>query len=208
MDVNWRNLSVLIAAVALAGAWIGQGQADSEVVFPMPPGPLYVKECGSCHTAYAPGLMPARSWQKMMSELDNHFGEDASLEEPERQAILRWLTDYAADGPHANMLMRRIAASIPPGAAPQRITETPMFKFQHDEVPAHIWKRPKVAAQPIAAPATHAPTRAAIPSARCASPGTESQGGLALAWGYLPRPKASLSRAAVRAQESSSALRS
>ncbi|MCS6786005.1 MAG: diheme cytochrome c [Thiobacillaceae bacterium] len=144
MELNWKNLGVLAATLVLAGSWIAQGQADSEVVFPMPPGPLYVKECGSCHTAYAPGLLPARSWQKMMAELDNHFGEDASLEEPERLAILRWLVDYAADGANANLLMRRIAASIPRGAMPQRITETPLFKFQHDEVPAHIWKRPKI----------------------------------------------------------------
>lgn len=144
MGVNWRSVLLLIAVVVLVGAWIAQGQADNEVVFPMPPGPLYVKECGSCHTAYAPGLLPARSWQKLMHELDNHFGEDASLEEPERLAILRWLTDYAADGPNANMLMRRIANSIPRGAAPQRITETPLFKHQHDEVPAHIWKRAKI----------------------------------------------------------------
>ncbi len=144
MDVNVKNLSVLAAAVVSASFWIGQGQADNEVVFPMPPGPLYVKECGSCHTAYAPGLLPARSWQKMMDELDNHFGEDASLDEPERLAILRWLTDYAADSPNANMLMRRIASSIPRGAQPQRITETPLFKHQHDEVPAHFWKRPKI----------------------------------------------------------------
>lgn len=144
MGVNWKNLSALIAAVTLAGAWIGRGQADSEVVFPMPPGPMYVKECGGCHTAYAPGLLPARSWQKMMNELDNHFGEDASLDEPERLAILRWLTDYAADAQNATMLMRRIAASIPRGAQPQRITETPLFRHQHDEVPAHIWKRAKI----------------------------------------------------------------
>ncbi|MGQ9860823.1 MAG: diheme cytochrome c [Thiobacillaceae bacterium] len=144
MGVNVKNLSLLVVAIVLTGVWIGQGQADSEVVFPMPPGPLYVKECGSCHTAYAPGLLPARSWQKMMNELDNHFGEDASLAEPERLAILRWLTDFAADNPNANMLMRRIAASIPRGAAPQRITETRLFSFQHDEVPTHFWKRAKI----------------------------------------------------------------
>lgn len=144
MGVNTQNLTILVVAVVLAGAWISQGQADSEAVFPMPPGPLYVKECGSCHTAYAPGLLPARSWQKMMNELDNHFGEDASLDEPERLAILRMLIDYAADNPNANMLMRRIAASIPRGEQPQRITATRLFTYQHDEVPAHIWKRPKI----------------------------------------------------------------
>ncbi len=144
MGIHYRDLGILLAAVLLAGAWVGSGQADSKAVFPMPPGPMYVKECGSCHTAYAPGLLPARSWQKMMNELEDHFGEDASLDEPERLAILRWLTDYAADGPHATNLMRRIATSIPRGEAPQRITETRLFTHQHDEVPAHIWKRARI----------------------------------------------------------------
>lgn len=144
MGVTMKNLAILVLGVVMAAFWIGNGQADGEVSFPMPPGKLYLDECGSCHTAYAPGLLPARSWQKMMNELEDHFGEDASLAEPQKLAILRWLTDYAADSRNATVLMRRIAASIPAGAAPQRITETPLFKYQHDEVPKHIWKRTKV----------------------------------------------------------------
>ncbi|HPQ24397.1 MAG TPA: cytochrome C, partial [Gammaproteobacteria bacterium] len=41
--------------------------------------PLYLQECGSCHFAYQPGLLPARSWNNLMGGLENHFGENAEL---------------------------------------------------------------------------------------------------------------------------------
>jgi cytochrome c553 len=144
MGVTLKNLLALLLGVGLTGFWISTGLADGDAAFPMPQGKLYVDECGSCHTAYAPGLLPARSWSKMMAELENHFGEDASLAAKESQAILAELTRLAADGGQANMLMRRISAGIPRQEAPQRISTTPFFKYMHDEVPGYIWKRKKI----------------------------------------------------------------
>ncbi|MDH5218993.1 MAG: diheme cytochrome c, partial [Gammaproteobacteria bacterium] len=40
---------------------------------------LYKEECSACHMAYQPGLLPARSWEKMMDNLADHFGENAEL---------------------------------------------------------------------------------------------------------------------------------
>jgi hypothetical protein len=144
MSVTLKNLLPLFLGVGLTGFWLAANSSEGEAAFPMPAGKLYGEECGGCHTAYAPGLLPARSWSRMMAELDNHFGEDASLAEPERQAILADLTRLAADGPQANLLMRRIAGGIPRHEAPQRISSTPFFKYMHDEVPAYIWKRAKI----------------------------------------------------------------
>ncbi len=42
--------------------------------------PLYAAECGGCHFAYQPGLLPEASWRKMMGSLADHFGENAELE--------------------------------------------------------------------------------------------------------------------------------
>ena len=39
---------------------------------------VVLKECGACHMAFQPQMLPKRSWGKIMSELPNHFGEDAS----------------------------------------------------------------------------------------------------------------------------------
>lgn len=142
--ITWKNLSTLILAVGATAFAISQAPANDEAIFPMPAGKTYVEECGSCHTAFAPGLLPARSWRRMMGELANHFGEDASLEEPRRLAILKDLETLASDGPQANMRMRRINGAIPANAAPQRIADTGYFKYMHDEVPKHIWQRTKI----------------------------------------------------------------
>jgi len=144
--MTWRHLVVLVVVLAIAGQWLVHSPAESEMAFPMPTGKVYVQECGSCHTAFAPGLLPARSWQRMMGELSDHYGEDASLDEPHHLAILKELETLAADGSYADMRMRRIAAAIPTGSQPQRITETAYFKHLHDEVPADLWKRKGIAA--------------------------------------------------------------
>lgn len=139
-----KHRSRLGVILFLASLPMGQALADEDANFPMPPDPLYVSECGSCHTAYAPGLLPARSWRRMMDELEHHFGSDAALPEPQRLAILNALVDHAADAAVATPLMRRIAGSIHPGAAPQHIVETPFFKYMHDEVPQSFWRRPRI----------------------------------------------------------------
>jgi hypothetical protein len=144
MTVNLKNLSILALGVGLMAFWIGSGQADGDAAFPMPAGKLYGAECGSCHTAYAPGLLPARSWKKMLTELEHHFGEDASLDEAQRAEIEKALSAAAADSQGGTMLMRRIAGGIPAADAPQRISGTPFFKYMHDEVPMSFWKRAKI----------------------------------------------------------------
>jgi hypothetical protein len=144
MTVNLKNLTVLSFGVGLTAFWIGSGMADGDAAFPMPAGKLYVAECGGCHTAYAPGLLPARSWKKMLTELDHHFGEDASLDEAQRTEIEKLLIASAADSLGGTTLMRRIAGGIAAADAPQRISGTPFFKYMHDEVPAGFWKRAKI----------------------------------------------------------------
>lgn len=142
--INWKNL--LSLALTLGGTilLIANAPADDEALFPMPSGKTYINECGSCHTAYAPGFLPARSWRKMMGELAAHFGEDASLPEPQLLEITKALEMQAADSAQATMRMRRINAAIAVNAVPQRISETGYFKFMHDEVRPSIWQRKKI----------------------------------------------------------------
>ena len=47
----------------------------------------YKEECGSCHFAYQPGLLPARSWEKIMGNLENHFNENAELDQETQSRI-------------------------------------------------------------------------------------------------------------------------
>jgi hypothetical protein len=39
----------------------------------------YDEECGSCHMAYSPGLLPKKSWMKVMGNLEEHYGDNAEL---------------------------------------------------------------------------------------------------------------------------------
>ena len=96
---------------------------------------LYRNECGSCHMAYQPGLLPAYSWEHLMFGLDNHFGENAELEDPERKAILGYLLDHAAGRSNyrvSNKMLRGIRG------VPQRISELPYFVHEHREIPPRL----------------------------------------------------------------------
>lgn len=87
----------------------------------LPPGPAYKSECGSCHVAYPPRLLPSASWRQLMAQLDRHFGTDASLDAKAQDEIGRYLAAHAG---------RR---APPPGAEP-RITETRWFRKEHGAV--------------------------------------------------------------------------
>lgn len=103
---------------------------------PLQPTQLNAKwkqECSSCHIAYAPGLLPAESWRKIMSGLDKHFDSDASLNAQENKEITDFLVNNASNRWTAN-------------TSPLRITETAWFKRKHDsrEVDPAVWKNPLV----------------------------------------------------------------
>lgn len=98
---------------------------------------LYAEECGSCHFAYQPGLLPAQSWERIMSNLEDHFDENAELEEKELNSISSYLQQNSA-GRVRQGLPDRISASIKDREAPMRITETRFFVHEHDEIPGKM----------------------------------------------------------------------
>lgn len=97
----------------------------------------YKEECGSCHFAYQPGLLPARSWEKMMANLDNHFDENAELDKETQTELTTYLITNAAD--HADYKRsQRIMGSLSKNDTPLRITETPYFLRKHNEIPRKV----------------------------------------------------------------------
>ncbi len=90
-------------------------------------------ECGSCHVAFPPRLLPAESWRAMMAGLDKHFGSDASLDTATTMEIGTFLEKNAG--------RNRQASS---GKPILRITETRWFLHEHDEVPEATWKNAKI----------------------------------------------------------------
>lgn len=97
----------------------------------------YAAECGSCHMAYPPGLLPARSWRKLMAGLDEHFGDNAELDAATRESLTDYLVANSADGsPYRRS--RKVMRSLPASAVPLRITELPYFRHEHDEIPGRM----------------------------------------------------------------------
>jgi cytochrome b len=106
--------------------------------------PTYAKECGSCHMAYPPSLAPRALWRGVIGGLAEHFGEDASLNEPTRAQILDYLLSHAAEtaDTRAANEMRETDAS-----APLRLTATPFWRRTHAEIDASVFKSKAVGAQ-------------------------------------------------------------
>ena len=99
--------------------------------------PVYMVECGSCHMAYPAGLLPARSWDKLMSGLDDHFGDNAELSTESHKIISDYLSAESADN-QASRLARKFNRAIDKNSTPVRITDTAYFKHQHDEIPTRL----------------------------------------------------------------------
>jgi len=89
-------------------------------------------ECGSCHVAYPPNLLPAPAWRRMMAGLDKHFGTDASIDARSAAEIGAFLENNAGQGKRGS------------DSGTLRISETPWFRRKHDEVAASTWKNSKV----------------------------------------------------------------
>lgn len=97
----------------------------------------YAEECGACHIAYPAQFLPARSWQKMMTNLDNHFGENAELLPETQQAISDYLITHSADN-SSERLSRKFIQRLNKNEVPLRITELAYFKRKHDEIPQRM----------------------------------------------------------------------
>ncbi|WP_211100205.1 diheme cytochrome c [Azospirillum halopraeferens] len=57
-----------------------------------------LKECGECHMAFQPALLPAESWSRIMDGLRDHFGDDAGLPDDVAADIRAYLVGHAGRG--------------------------------------------------------------------------------------------------------------
>jgi len=139
---------VLVATVLVMAGTMAVAQADEggglfgdkyggenrgKPVQPAQVNAKFQQECAGCHVAYAPGLLPAESWRKVMAGLDKHFGSDASLADQDNKEITAFLVNNASNRWRAP-------------TAPLRITEGGWFKRKHDsrEIAPSVWKNPAV----------------------------------------------------------------
>ena len=116
------GLISLLAASTLS-AW-----ADSKgpMVTPLP---LYKAECAACHVAYPAGMLPAPSWKRLMVNLDQHYGTDASLDEASIRAISGWLQSNAGT-------YKRISEE----PLQDRLTQSTWCVRKHRKLDAPVWR--------------------------------------------------------------------
>ena len=121
----WQLLAALCCTVLSPAA-----RADGSRAMPLSVPPAYMQECGACHTAYPPALLPARSWQRLMGGLDRHYGTDASLDAGTLRQLDTWLQAHAGtDG--------RGAGPPPPQ---DRITRSAWFERKHRQIDPAVWR--------------------------------------------------------------------
>lgn len=109
---------------------VGAGVSEANELERVPPvaHAATANECGECHMAFPPALLPAGSWTRIMDGLNDHFGENAGLPRDTAAAIRHYLTTHAG----------RVA-----DPRPTRITEQPWFMRVH-RYPPSVWQRPDV----------------------------------------------------------------
>ena len=133
----------LFAAALLCLAAAGPALAEGGATVPAIDNPVVQKECGACHMAYAPQMLPMRSWHAIMTSLGDHFGENATLAASDGTAITAYLVAHAGDAP-GTVNGRRFMRGIPADATPLRITDTRFWKRGHREISAAGFAAPNV----------------------------------------------------------------
>lgn len=93
---------------------------------------LYQKECASCHFGYQPALLNKASWEKVMTNLSDHFGTDASLGKVESEQILNYLVTNAGSG------------KITANNTTMQITKSPYFIKEHRKISANLIEQKEV----------------------------------------------------------------
>lgn len=124
------------AAVLLACSGIlmlGAAQADDSPRASRAMLPQYKQECAACHLAYPAGMLPARSWSRIMSGLDKHYGSDASLDAATVRQISDWLQSNAGT-------YKRVRDEPPQ----DRITRSSWFVRKHRELDDSVWTHTSV----------------------------------------------------------------
>ncbi|XPV68626.1 MAG: diheme cytochrome c [Halarcobacter sp.] len=123
--------------------YINYGNSSKKGVAPVN-NTLYLKECGSCHFAYQPGLLPENAWRKMMNNLENHFNTDASLFDEDFNTILNYLAENSAEKNMQYKRSSRIVNSLRGRPIPDSISLTPYMIDKHNEIRPSLIKQKEV----------------------------------------------------------------
>ncbi len=108
----------------------------------VPDNALYKQECVSCHFLYLPGLLPERSWERLMNSTDKHFGENLALDASAVSEIKVFLKANSSEKTGTEW-GRKITKSA--GAStPERITGIEWIKKEHRKITPEIFNRASI----------------------------------------------------------------
>ncbi|OOV88135.1 hypothetical protein [Oceanospirillum linum] len=129
-------LMTMMFALPTQAWWLpgGDNNEDRGYQAEFPFNEHYQFECGACHIAYPPQVLPKASWQHLFANLNDHFGEVATPDQHQKE-ILSYLQDYASNSPHAGKFKDFTKRLQTP--APVRITELSFWRLKHDKVLNH-----------------------------------------------------------------------
>lgn len=138
-----RPVALSLLTLAFSALIFNSVQAGGSHYYPPVIDPLVKEECGSCHLAFPASMLPASSWKRMMSELENHFGDNAAVDPALGQKITAYLTANAGDAA-GQRYSEKLLRGVNPATAPQRITTLPKWVSEHRKVPDWEWRHKDV----------------------------------------------------------------
>ena len=102
----------------------------------------YKETCGQCHFVYQPELLPSASWLKILSQLNDHFGEEIETDPVTIKNISDYLTTNGAENSSAERSVKIMRCLE--GQVPIRITDIPYIRKKHHELDPAIFKRKSI----------------------------------------------------------------
>jgi len=117
-------------------------EENGQCNLPIVSDPAYTENCGACHFAYQPGLLPSGSWEKILEGLSDHFGEPIELDSESAKTISAYLRANSANY-SSGKLSLKIIKSLGK-QAPLRITEVPYIQLEHHEIQQNVLNRESI----------------------------------------------------------------
>jgi len=119
------------ALILAASLSIAATTAHAETFTPISDKQIHAA-CGECHMTFFPQMLPQATWSKIIGDLSNHFGEDATLDAATQAYVLKYHLDDSADVKStraAKKWMARVNLANPP----TRIIDAPRFIKKHSD---------------------------------------------------------------------------
>ena len=133
------KLISLLSIIIFSAGWASAGERNESKTLPKVTNATYAASCGTCHFAYQPGLLPARSWLKITNVPGSHAGGDLSVDTKAKVEIESYLIQNSAEKIQSRK-SRKIIDSIGE-SVPTRISEVPYIKEKHRKIKQEVFLR-------------------------------------------------------------------